>query len=75
MTLLEAIHTHHRITCGICRSNFDLDANSYTRFEAMRFLYQLGWAIVNGETLCPSCVEDWQRESKDDTEPADPLHR
>ena len=64
MTILESIQTYHRVTCEICKSYFDLSAANYTKFEAARFYYQLGWAVVNDTTLCPDCVASWQEESK-----------
>lgn len=64
MTILESIYTYHRIVCGICRSYFDLSAANYTKFEAIRILIELKWAVVNDTTLCPTCNADWQEELK-----------
>ncbi len=66
MTILEAIHTYHRVVCGICHAYFDLSAKNYTRFEAARILNDLGWQVVNDTVLCPTCAKDWQQELKDD---------
>ena len=66
MTILEAIYSYHRITCGICSTYFDLSAANYTKFEAARILNDLGWQVVNKTVLCPTCNASWQEESKDD---------
>lgn len=65
MTILEAIHTYHRIVCGICHAYFDLSAANYTRFEAARILKELGWTVVHDTTLCPGCNKEWEEELKD----------
>ena len=65
-TILESIHTYHRIVCGICHAYFDLSAANYNKFEAARMFDALGWKVVNDAVLCPDCVADWRQELKQD---------
>ncbi len=66
MTILEAIHTYHRIVCGICHAYFDLSAHNYTKFEAARIYDSLGWQVVNKTVLCPECTISWNQFNKEE---------